>query len=41
MRCLSPPQLGPDVVCVGARASFHLDIEEGVGMAELLICGGD
>ena len=41
MRCVSPPQLGPDVVYVGARASFHFNIEEGLWMAELLICGGD
>jgi len=41
MRCVSPPQLGPDVVYVGARASFHFDVEAEIWTAELLICGGD
>lgn len=41
MRCVSPPQLGPGVVYVGARASFHFDVEAEIWTAELLICGGD
>ena len=41
LRCLSPPQLGPDVVYLGARASFKYDIDAEIWMAEILICGGD
>jgi len=41
MRCVSPPQMGPDVVYLGARASFRYDIETGSWVAESLICGGD
>lgn len=41
MRCVSPPQLGPDVVYLGARASFRYNVENGLWMAETLICGGD
>ena len=41
MRCLSPPQQGPDVVYLGARASFAFNADEGVWMTEFLICGGD
>ena len=41
MRCVSPPQMGPDVVYIGARASFYFNDEDGIWMAELLICGGD
>ena len=41
MRCVSPPHLGPDVVYIGARASFLFNIENETWMAELLICGGD
>ena len=41
MRCLSPPQQGPDVIYLGARASFAFNADEGVWTAEYLICGGD
>lgn len=41
MRCVSPPQLGPDVVYLGARASFRFHKETGHWIAESLICGGD
>lgn len=41
MRCVSPPQLGPDVVYVGARASFKYDTDDETWKAEFLICGGD
>jgi len=41
MRCISPPQLGPDVVYLGARASFKYDTEGEIWMVESLICGGD
>lgn len=41
MRCLSPPHLGPDVVYLGARASFRFHDETESWMAESLICGGD
>ena len=41
MRCLSPPQQGPDVVYLGARASFAFDADEAIWMPEYLICGGD
>ena len=41
MRCVSPPHLGPDVVYLGARASFKYDIDSETWMAEFLICGGD
>jgi hypothetical protein len=41
MRCLSPPQQGPDVVYLGARASFVFDVDAEVWTAEFLICGGD
>ena len=40
-RCLSPPQQGPDVIYLGARASFAFNADEGVWMPEYLICGGD
>ena len=40
-RCLSPPQQGPDVIYLGARASFAFNADEGVWTAEYLICGGD
>ena len=41
MRCVAPPQLGPDVVYLGARASFKFDADAEIWMAEFLICGGD
>ncbi len=41
MRCLSPPQQGPDVVYLGARASFTFNPDEELWMPEYLICGGD
>ena len=41
MRCLSPPQQGPDVVYIGARASFVFVAGEEAWMPEYLICGGD
>ena len=41
MRCVSPPHLGPDVVYLGARASFGYNADEKIWMPEFLICGGD
>jgi len=41
MRCISPPHLGPDVIYLGARASFKYDIQNETWVAEFLICGGD
>ncbi|MDH3439931.1 MAG: hypothetical protein OEM63_04200 [Gammaproteobacteria bacterium] len=41
MRCVSPPHLGPDVVYLGARASFGYNVDEKIWMPEFLICGGD
>lgn len=41
MRCVSPPQLGPDVVYIGARASFRFNDDDEVWKVESLICGGD
>jgi hypothetical protein len=41
MRCISPPQLGPEVVYLGARASFKYDVEGEIWMVEVFICGGD
>jgi hypothetical protein len=41
MRCMSPPHLGPDVVYLGARASFRFNAENRRWVAESLICGGD
>lgn len=41
MRCLSPPQQGPDVIYLGARASFAFNADEAIWMPEYLICGGD
>lgn len=41
MRCVSPPQLGPDVVYLGARASFAFNADADLWMPEFLICGGD
>lgn len=41
MRCLSPPQQGPDVIYLGARASFAFNADEVIWAPEYLICGGD
>ena len=41
MHCVSPPHLGPDVVYLGARASFKYSEESDRWMLEYLICGGD
>ncbi len=41
MRCLSPPQQGPDVVYLGARASFAFNADAELWMPEYLVCGGD
>jgi hypothetical protein len=41
MRCVAPPQLGPDVDYMGARASFRYDGGIDRWVADFLICGGD
>lgn len=41
MHCVSPPRLGPDVVYLGARASFKYSVEGSRWMLVYLICGGD
>lgn len=41
MRCVSPPHLGPEVIYLGARASFAYNPKEKLWMPEFLICGGD
>lgn len=41
MRCVSPPHLGPDVIYLGARASFLFNTDNDTWMADFLICGGD
>jgi hypothetical protein len=40
-RCIAPPLLGPDVVYLGARASFVYKADADTWMPEFLICGGD
>lgn len=41
MHCVSPPHLGPDIVYLGARASFQYSADSGRWMLVYLICGGD
>lgn len=41
MRCISPPYDGPDVVYLGARASFRYSVDVDLWTAEYLVCGGD
>jgi len=41
MHCVAPPQLGPDVVYLGSRASFRYNADRERWMAVHLICGGD
>lgn len=41
MHCVSPPHLGPDVVYLGARASFQYNVKSDRWMLVFLICGGD
>lgn len=41
MSCVSPPHLGPDVIYLGARASFQYSTDSDTWMAVYLICGGD
>ena len=39
--CSSPPQLGSDVIHLGARAAFSYDPDSDELKASWLICGGD
>ena len=41
MHCVSPPYLGPDIVYLGARASFQYNVKNDRWMLVYLICGGD